>query len=98
MLNVILKPISRRQVVALFLLVIMSAQIILPTTTWALTSGPSQPEFQSFQPAGATEMVNLFTGDFSYNIPLFELPGPNGGYPFNLSYQAGVSWIRRRVG
>lgn len=44
-------------------------------------------------------MVDIFSGDFSYNIPLFELPGPNGGYPFNLSYQAGIgmdqeaSWV-----
>ncbi len=36
-------------------------------------------------------MVDLFTGDFTYNIPLFELPGPNGGYPFNLSYHAGIT-------
>lgn len=44
-------------------------------------------------------MVDLFSGDFSYNIPLFELPGPNGGYPFNLVYQSGIgmdteaSWV-----
>jgi hypothetical protein len=69
------------------------------TPAFALTSGPSQPEVQGFQPAGTSDMVDLFTGDFSYNIPLFELPGPNGGYPFNLSYQAGIgmdaeaSWV-----
>jgi hypothetical protein len=70
-----------------------------PTISWALTSGPVQPEVQSFQQATTSEMVDLFTGDFNYNIPLFELPGPNGGYPFNLSYQAGItvdqeaSWV-----
>ncbi|MCG8307013.1 MAG: hypothetical protein MI975_06435, partial [Cytophagales bacterium] len=61
-----------------------------PAAVLALTSGPAQPEFQSFEPAGTTEMVDLFSGDFTYNIPLFELPGPNGGYPFNLAYQAGI--------
>ncbi|MEL7148242.1 MAG: hypothetical protein AAFO69_17845, partial [Bacteroidota bacterium] len=62
-----------------------------PTESLALGSGPSQPEFQEFEPASTTEMVNPFTGDFTYNIPLFELPGPNGGYPFNLAYHAGIS-------
>ena len=52
-----------------------------------------------FAPVGANNSVDLFSGDFSYNIPLFELPGPDGGYPFNLTYQAGVgveeeaSWV-----
>lgn len=73
--------------------------IVSPIFVLALTAGPSQPEVQSFQPATASNMVDLFTGDFSYNIPLFELPGPNGGYPFNLSYQSGItmdqegSWV-----
>jgi hypothetical protein len=90
---------KKSRIIATFFLAIMVAQLLLPTTSWALTSGPTQPEVQSFQPAGTTEMVDLFSGDFSYNIPLFELPGPSGGYPFNLSYQAGItmdqeaSWV-----
>jgi hypothetical protein len=90
---------NRKKIIALFLITIISVQVLFPTVAYALTSGPTQPEVQGFQPAGTTEMVDLFTGDFSYNIPLFELPGPNGGYPFNLSYQAGVtmdqeaSWV-----
>ena len=72
---------------------------ILPTAIYALTSGASQPEVQSFEPIGTTDMVDLFSGDFTYNIPLFELPGPEGGYPFNLAYHAGIgmdqeaSWV-----
>lgn len=65
-------------------------EIIAPNMAYALTSGPSQPEVQSFEPVGTTEMVDLFTGDFTYNIPLFEVPGPDGGYPFNLAYHSGV--------
>jgi len=74
-------------------------QMVLPTAAYALTSGPSQPEVQSFEPVGTTQMVDLFTGDFTYNIPLFELPGPNGGYPFNIAYHSGIgmdqeaSWV-----
>ncbi len=75
---------------ALFLITIMLIHILSPTVSWALTAGPSQPEVQSFEPANTTQMVDLFSGDFTYNIPLFELPGPNGGYPFNLAYHAGI--------
>jgi hypothetical protein len=55
--------------------------------TYALTGGPSQPEVQSFTPVGTSDLVNLFTGDFTYNIPLLEVEG----YPINIAYQAGVS-------
>jgi hypothetical protein len=82
---------KRRRPAAGILLLLLVLQWMQPTVALALTSGPTQPEVQSFQPAGVSEMVDLFTGDFSYNIPLFELPGPNGGYPFNLSYQSGIT-------
>ncbi|HEY0770101.1 MAG TPA: DUF6531 domain-containing protein, partial [Sphingobacteriaceae bacterium] len=82
---------KKRRVIAFFFLICILLQVLPVPLALALTSGPSQPEAQSFQPAGASDMVDLFTGDFSYNIPLFELPGPNGGYPFNISYQSGVS-------
>jgi hypothetical protein len=49
--------------------------------------GPSQPEMSSFKSVGADNLVNLFTGDFSYSIPLLEV----GGYPVNLFYDGGVS-------
>ncbi|WP_254085431.1 hypothetical protein [Dawidia cretensis] len=65
-----------------------------------MTSGPSQPEFSSFEPVATTNMVDEFTGDFTYNLPLLEVPGPQGsGYPVSLSYHSGVgpeeeaSWV-----
>ena len=75
---------------AFVFVVIMLADIVLPTVAHAITSGPSQPEVQSFEPVGTTQMVDLFSGDFTYNIPIFELPGPDGGYPFNLAYHSGI--------
>lgn len=57
--------------------------------------GPTQPEMTAFKPVGTTDMVNLFTGDFSYNIPLLDV----GGYPVNIFYDGGVgveqeaSWV-----
>lgn len=55
------------------------------SVTHAQTGGPGQPEFMQFKSVTATDLVNLSSGTFSYNIPLFEI----GGYPCNLSYQSG---------
>jgi hypothetical protein len=65
----------------------------------ASTYGPSVPEVAKFEPAEAKELVNLYSGDFIYTLPLFEVPGPGGGYPVVLSYKAGIpvedeaSWV-----
>jgi len=73
----------------------MAYQLISPVVSFALTTGPSQPEVQSFEPVGTTDMVDLFTGDFVYNIPLLDVEG----YPINISYHSGgdmeqeASWV-----
>jgi hypothetical protein len=57
--------------------------------------GPSSPEASSFKAIGSDNLVNLFTGDFSYSIPLLDV----GGYPVNLFYSGGItmeqeaSWV-----
>ncbi|RBL92758.1 hypothetical protein [Chitinophaga flava] len=79
-----------RQFLALFFLSTLLFQIGFPTVAYALTSGPTAPEATSFEPVDTTEMVNPQTGDFTYNIPLLEVPGPEGGYPLALSYHAGI--------
>ncbi|MBL7807379.1 MAG: hypothetical protein JNN28_06185 [Saprospiraceae bacterium] len=58
----------------------------MPYSSYALTGGPSQPEVQSFEPIGTSEMVDVSSGSFTYNIPLMEV----GGYPINLAYHSGV--------
>lgn len=73
--------------IAIFFLLIFLTDLCWPTFSYALTNGPSQPEMQKFEPAGAPDLVDLFTGDFKYNIPLMEVDG----YPINLSYQSGAS-------
>lgn len=75
------------KIVAAILVVHFSAVSLYSPESYALTSGPSQPEYSAFQSAGASNMVDPFTGNFSYNIPLFDI----GGYPVNLSYQGGVN-------
>ncbi|MDI3321390.1 hypothetical protein [Pinibacter soli] len=57
--------------------------------------GPSQPESSTFQSAGTDNMVDLFSGNFSYNIPLMDV----GGYPVSIHYNSGItmdqeaSWV-----
>jgi len=81
--------------IALFLLLSFLNQIIFPVAAYALTGGPSQPEVQSFEPVSTNQMVDLFTGDFNYNIPLVEVDG----YPINIAYHSGItmdqeaSWV-----
>ena len=81
--------------IALFLMFVMGFQFIAPGVSYALTSGPAQPEMKGFEPIGSSDMVDLFSGDFSYNIPLMDV----GGYPVNLAYHSGsgmddeASWV-----
>jgi len=81
--------------IAFFLIAVMVGEIVSPLSAFALTGGPSQPEVQSFSPVSSSDMVDLFTGDFNYNIPLMDVDG----YPLNLSYAGGItmdqeaSWV-----
>lgn len=74
---------------------VMAFELLAPCVSFALTSGPSQPEVMTFEPVGTTDMVDLFTGDFVYNIPLLDVDG----YPVNISYHGGIdmeqeaSWV-----
>lgn len=85
--------------ISVFLLVVFISNTLLPTYSWALTAGPTAPEATSFEPVDTTDMVNTITGDFTYNLPLLEVPGPGGSYPVTMSYHAGIqpgvdaSWV-----
>ena len=71
---------------------ILFFQVGFPISSSALTSGAVQPEFSSFEPVVTTDLVNEFTGDFTYNLPVLSIPGPDGGgYALSLSYHSGVS-------
>lgn len=90
-----MKLLRFRKKIAIGLLVLTLFNLVLPITGHALTSGPKQPEVTTFQPAGVSDMVDLFTGDFKYNIPLLDIDG----YPINLNYASGTgmddeaSWV-----
>ncbi|CAA9235198.1 MAG: hypothetical protein AVDCRST_MAG56-1344 [uncultured Cytophagales bacterium] len=85
--------------IALLMAVHMLGNALAPAA-YALTGGPGAPEFASFEPVATTDMVNTFTGDFTYNLPVLEIPGPDGsGYALSLSYHGGSaseeesSWV-----
>ncbi|RBL91729.1 hypothetical protein [Chitinophaga flava] len=88
-----------KKTIAFFLLSILAYQIGFPIAAYALTAGPTSPETSSFEPVDTTDMVNLQSGDFNYNMPLVEVPGPEGNFPLSLSYHAGIttneeaSWV-----
>jgi len=87
------------KVVTSFMLIEMLITTISPVVSYALTSGPNAPEYTSFEPVDVTDLVQTQSGDFTYTLPLFEVPGPEGGYPLALSYHAGIrpdmeaSWV-----
>lgn len=88
-----------KKTIAFFLLSILAYQIGFPVAAYALTAGPTSPETSSFEPVDTTDMVNLQSGDFTYNMPLVEVPGPEGNFPLSLAYHAGItaneeaSWV-----
>ena len=80
-----------KKIIALTLALSMLNAALFPTITWALTPGSTMPEYASFEPVDATDMVNLLTGDFTYSLPILNIPGPAGGYPLAMFYHAGIS-------
>jgi hypothetical protein len=68
-----------------FLLIVFLWSTFQPSLSYA--GGPTQPEASAFTPVGVSDMVDPFTGDFTYNIPLMDVDG----YPINIAYNSGVS-------
>jgi hypothetical protein len=77
------------------LAILVLLQSLFATPVYALSGGPTQPEFGQPQTVGADDMVDVFSGNFQYSIPLFEI----GGYPITLSYASDhgmeqeASWV-----
>lgn len=81
---------KRHRIIATFFLLIFFPTL-LPDNLFASNNGPKSPEAASFEPVDATDMVNLITGQYSYVLPLLNVPSPEGGYPIALSYHAGIA-------
>lgn len=87
-----LKKQKKHQWIALFFTVILLPSLFPLDQLYASNGGPKSPEAASFEPVDATDMVNLLTGQFSYVLPLLNVPSPEGGYPIALSYHAGIGF------
>lgn len=90
-----IKHSRKMKMTAVMLMAVFICELVHPTIVVALTSGPTQPEVTGFEPVGTTDMVDMFSGSFVYNIPLLDVEG----YPVNISYHGGVtmeqeaSWV-----
>lgn len=61
--------------------------ILLPVQSVFAQSGPGQSETSGFSLNSTSNLVNKFTGDFSYSIPLMNVEG----YPITISYNQNSS-------
>ena len=83
------------KIVAIYLTMMIFLEVTQPMLMYAITSGPTQPEFNAFTPISTSDMVDLTSGNFNYNIPIMDV----GGYPLNLAYNSGItmdqeaSWV-----
>lgn len=78
-----------RIIATVFLLIFFPS--LVPNNLFASNNGPRSPEAASFEPVDATDMVNLITGQYSYVLPLLNVPSPEGGYPIAMGYHAGIA-------
>lgn len=84
---------------SLFFILTMLTNVMAPTISWAITLGPLQPEYTSYEEPGASDMVNMLTGDFTFSLPALEIPGPESSFSLPLTYNAGIgldqeaSWV-----
>ncbi len=78
--------------IALILLIAFVNQLFFPSISFASTGGPIAPDFSGFESVTANNMVDNFNGTFTYNLPIIEIPGPDGGsYALSMSYHSGSS-------
>jgi len=71
---------KKNKLTAFALLAIHGLSVFCPGISYALTSGPKAPEASQFQAASISNLVDPFSGDFSYNIPLLDVDG----YPIKI--------------
>lgn len=78
-----------------YLMIMFLLETTNSLSIYALTNGPTQPEFEAFTPISTSDMVDLSSGNLNYNIPIMDV----GGYPLNLAYNTGItmdqeaSWV-----
>lgn len=89
-----------KRTVSVFFLFNIVAELVIPLKVYAHSNQVFSGGGSSPVAASANSMVDGYTGDFHYSIPLMTVPGPNGeSVPITAGYQAGIgvnqkaSWI-----
>src|SRR5690348_7820197 len=82
---------KQRKVTCAFLCVVMIQSSFPVTPLFALSTGPEQVEYSSYEGSGSSDLVNLLTGDFNYSLPVVQVPGPEGAFTVPLFYHAGIT-------
>jgi hypothetical protein len=77
---------KQRALASLVLLLLIAKAVFTQNT------GPFSPDHSGFIPAENSKVVNLTSGDFFYTLPIVTIPGPQGGFPLGLSYEAGITF------
>ncbi len=93
------KSFTHRAIALFFIFTVLLPVFTSVNQVWANNNGPNAPEAASFEPVDAKDMVSLLTGDFTYVLPVMNVPSPEGGYPIALAYHGGIpmdlqsSWV-----
>lgn len=69
--------------------IILFELVFLPNHAYG-QAGPNQTETSGFTLGSTSSLVDDFTGDFSYSIPLMDVDG----YPITISYNSNVSMFQ----
>lgn len=72
--------------IAVFMAILILDPVFQFQSLKAAAGGPTQPEFSGFTAVSASNLVDPFTGNVGYTVPLFEI----GGYPVTLSYSGDI--------
>lgn len=92
-MKIIIKTNKFKNSICFGLLFLILSNTFFASKLKAAPGGPTQPE--SIPSNFSKNNVDLFTGDFKYSIPLFDIDG----YPINISYSSNIgvdeeaSWV-----
>ncbi|HYG49671.1 MAG TPA: hypothetical protein VD905_02160, partial [Flavobacteriales bacterium] len=90
----------RKSIYSKILALYFAFNLLLPVAFFEVKAGPTTAGNTQFAPVSFGNLVDPFTGDFHYSIPLMEVPGPGGSYPIVLGYssssvnqEADAGWV-----
>ena len=89
-MSIVVQDPVNRKIISVLLIIVFLHSTLAPQVD-AFTDGPQQNEYTTYETPGGSDLVNLLTGDFAFNLPLMTVPGPEMSFPINLFYHSGIS-------